>query len=133
MRTSFPRSLALAAPWLLLLGGCGVSGGSPSVETVPVTGKVTYKGKPLAKGVVTFEPRTIGRTARGEIGPDGTFEMTTLKQGDGAALGKHRVSVSGTGPTAKTELVLRKYAEANTSKLEVEVTKDKNDYPIDLN
>ncbi len=133
MRTSVPRSFVLTVPLLLASGGCDPSDGIQSAETVPVKGTVTYKGKPLSKGVVTFEPRSTGRTATGEISPDGTYEMTTLKKGDGAALGKHRVSVSGTGPTAKTELVPKKYAEATTSKVEVEVTKDKTDYPIDLN
>ncbi len=133
IRISVSRSFVLAASLLLPCAGCGLSGGSQSVETVPVKGTVTYKGKPLSKGVVTFEPRASGRTATGEISPDGTFELTTLKQGDGAAQGKHRVSVSGTGPTAKAELVPKKYAEANTSKLEVEVTRDKTDYAIDLN
>jgi hypothetical protein len=133
MRISIPRPLALAAPLLLLIGGCGPSGGAPALETVPVKGKVTYKGQPLARGVVTFEPRGSGRAATGEIEPDGAFELTTLKKGDGAAPGKHRVSVSGTGPSAKAELVPRKYTEVNTSKLEVEVTRDKTDYPIDLN
>ena len=133
MRISLPRSFAVAAPLLLLGGGCGPSDGVQSAETVPVKGKVTYQGKPLSKGVVTFEPAHHRRVATGDIGPDGTFELTTLKKGDGAAPGKHRVSVSGTGPTAKAELVPKKYTEANTSKVEVEVTKDKTDYPIDLN
>jgi hypothetical protein len=133
MRISVLRPLAVAAPLLLLVGGCGPSGGVSAVETVPVKGKVTYKGKPLTKGVVTFEPRNSGRTATGQIGPDGDFELTTLKKGDGAAPGKHRVSVSGTGPTAKAEVIPIKYAEVNTSKLEVEVAKDKTEYPIDLN
>jgi hypothetical protein len=133
MRIGAARSFALAAPILLMCGGCGPSSAIQSAETVPVKGKVTYKGQPLARGVITFEPRNSGRQASGQIGPDGTFELTTLSKGDGAAVGKHRISVSETGASPKAELVPKKYTEVNTSKIEVEVTKDKTDYPIDLN
>ena len=133
MRSRVLATIVLAAPLIVPAVGCGPGGTAPAVVTVPVKGKVTYKGRPLAKGVVTFEPRNSGRTATGAIGPDGAFELTTLQKGDGATPGKHRVSVSGTGPTVKAELIPLKYTEVNTSKIELEVTKDKTDYPIDLN
>jgi hypothetical protein len=133
MRFRVLASIVLVAPLFISAGGCGSSGASQAAPTVPVKGKVTYKGTPLTKGVVTFEPRNSGRPATGEIGPDGTFELTTLQKGDGAVPGKHRVSVSGTGPSVKKEVVPVKYNDVNTSKIEVEVTADKSDYPIDLN
>ena len=55
--------LALAA--LLALGGCDGSGGRPpassSTEQAKVKGKVTLKGKPLAKVEVRFNPANVNR------------------------------------------------------------------------
>ena len=62
--------------------------------TVPVKGKVTYKGKPLTEGEIVFEPDNSGREAHGSIQPDGSFELTTFKTGDGAVPGTHRVAVT---------------------------------------
>ena len=61
---------------------------------IPVKGKVTYKGQPVTKGVVQFEPDGYGRPARGQLQSDGTFELTTFKPGDGVVAGEHRISIS---------------------------------------
>ena len=108
--------------------GCGGTSSSAVMATYPVKGRVTYKGKPLTKGSIQFEPTDSGRGASGEIKPDGTFVLTTYKEGDGAVPGMHRVSVS----TAKGVVPL-KYAQPASSKVEVEVSEDKSEYPIDLN
>jgi hypothetical protein len=52
-------------------------------------------GKPLAEGgTVVFEPEQRGKMAVGPIAADGTFELTTYQQGDGAIVGRHRVAVT---------------------------------------
>jgi hypothetical protein len=87
----------LAGLGLTLFPGCGSSGGAAAAPTVPVKGKVTYKGKPVTQGQITFEPTDSGREAHGEIKPDGTFELSTFKPGDGAVTGTHKVTVKGAG------------------------------------
>jgi hypothetical protein len=47
-----------------------------------VKGKVTLKGKPLAKAEIRFNPANVNRrtapTATATIGDDGSYEVTTL-------------------------------------------------------
>lgn len=77
-----------------LLTGCG-EGDYP---TTRVTGAVTYNGKPVTTGKIRFVPlgespdeSFPGKPAQGAVQSDGTFVLTTYKDGDGAILGKHRV------------------------------------------
>jgi hypothetical protein len=125
------RSLVLT---LVLVGslvpsmvGCGSGARSPGARTAPVKGKVTYQGKPVKAGIVTFEPDGAGKEAMGTINSDGTFELTTYKPGDGAVLGNHRVAVGNAG-----KAIPLKYASLASSKIEIEVTEGKTDYTIDL-
>jgi hypothetical protein len=139
MRISAPGSIILAAPLLVTCCGCGPAA-SHHAATIPVQGKMTYKGRPLTRGVVEFEPRNSGRTASGALRPDGTFVLGTFQEGDGAVAGRHRVSVTGTGGrpggTASTrnsrELVPRKYTQPNTSGLEAVVGEEKTEFTFDL-
>ena len=77
------------------MSGCQPAQAVPAGATVPVKGVLRYQGKPLTSGAVTFEPTDIGREAHGEVRPDGTFELTTFRPGDGAVAGTHRVAVDG--------------------------------------
>lgn len=84
--------LLLALTLLPFLSGCG--GGKAQIE--PAKGKVVFNGQPVTAGSVAFVPigeggSEPGRPARGTVGPDGTFVLTTYETGDGAAVGKHRV------------------------------------------
>ncbi len=105
--------------------GCGSSTQAQAAfSTVPVKGKVLLKGKPLTSGTVKFEP-DAGRTAYGEIGPDGTFTLGTFSTNDGAVGGTHRVAVTGKG-------VPIQYRNVSSSEIEVEVVAGKTDYSITL-
>jgi hypothetical protein len=127
MRFGSTATILSAGFLLLTLVGCGSS--TPTgARTSPVQGKVTYKGQPLTKGTVTFEPDGAGKEGSGEIQPDGTFVLTTYKKDDGAVIGTHRVMVTRTVKT-----VPAKYSSLNTSKVEIEVSQDKTDYSIELN
>jgi hypothetical protein len=64
---------------------------SERIYTVPASGTVTYKGKPLEKGQVQFLP-TEGPAAVGSI-EDGKFVLGTNNAGNGAPPGKYRVTV----------------------------------------
>jgi hypothetical protein len=120
----------------LLLGAAGCGS-----RLQPVRGKVTYPdGRPVTEGMVVFEARDDKEpiTARGEIQPDGSYQLSTFKPGDGARLGKHRVLVAPKfdpnavdGP-AKPPPFDPRYADFKTSGLEVEVTSGTSDYPLQV-
>ncbi len=112
--------------------GCSSSGGGRMPDLIPVKGTITFKGKPVSKGVVRFEPEGVGREASGTIQPDGTFVLTTNKEGDGVVAGHHRVSIVGTGPTPGRELIPKHYAQASTSKLDLEVDAEHTAFRIEL-
>jgi hypothetical protein len=77
---------------LVLLAGCG--GG----RTAAVSGKVTYQGKAVTGGSLTFTPvaasgdREPGKPGSAEVQPDGRYVVGTYSRGDGAVIGPHRVS-----------------------------------------
>ena len=79
---------AFAALFIGAFIGCG----RDQSRTAIVRGKITYQGKPVPSGTISFIP-TAGPTATGEIQPDGTYTLTTYKTGDGAVTGKHSVVV----------------------------------------
>jgi hypothetical protein len=121
-------SVVALAP-LLIVSGCGGASDQPmfSGKTVPVKGTVTYKGKPLKRGIVRFEP-DAGREAEGKIGPDGTFSLTTFQPGDGAIPGAHRVAVF----TPKKKEIPPRYSNFALSGIEVEVQENRVEYAINL-
>jgi hypothetical protein len=111
--------------------GCGKSSVAIPM-TYPVKGKVTYKGHPLIRGTIVFEPDGAGKEGRAEIQPDGTYVLSSYKANDGAVPGTHRVSIEGATGKAKSTRIPPRYSSPNGSKLELEVTADKTDYPFDL-
>src|SRR4029450_9183345 len=63
--------LALAAPFAVAaLAGC-----TPAPVTGHVKGKVTFKGQPVAEGMVTFLNLTEGGAAEAPINAGGTYEV----------------------------------------------------------
>ena len=123
------KLLLLASLVFLPCWGCGSDSGQLTGTTIPVKGKVTFKGKPLTQGEIVFEPDSAGREAHGPIKSDGSFELTTFKQGDGAVPGTHRVAVTG---TSKKDAVPLKYKNPSSSKTEVEVAEGKTEYTVDF-
>ena len=80
-------------PWMVLgcmfMVGCGPSG--PRV--VPVSGQVTYKGKPVTRITLGFTPEGgSGRPSTGETDAQGKFELVYEGTRKGAEVGKHSVS-----------------------------------------
>ena len=75
----------------LTMAGCGATG--PGMAQV--TGKVTYQGKPVPKGTVSFVPTAPGgRNATGQIDESGNYRLQTENPGDGALTGDYSVSIA---------------------------------------
>lgn len=78
------------------VAGCG--GGA--FEVVPAGGSVQFNGAPVSVGSITMVPVAAagaepGKPAKAELRSDGTFELSTYGQFDGAIPGRHRVIYEG--------------------------------------
>jgi hypothetical protein len=134
--TRFAVSCAvLCTAWLLACPGCWQSKSVP--ETIRVHGKVTYQGKPVTTGRIVFQPvgvaqRGLLRPATGVLQPDGSYELSTFAQGDGAVPGRFGVGIVSTegGPTPENMgapviwLVPRKYSSHTSSGLTAAIPAD---------
>jgi hypothetical protein len=128
---------ALAVTSLVALAGCGDN----RPKTAAVQGTVTYKGKPVPRGTIMFAQE--GATAAtGEIGADGTYRLTTFRDGDGAVLGAHKVVITamqdnsdpnapGWTPTPAS-IIPTKYSSLGTTDLRAEVKDEENTFNFDL-
>lgn len=134
------RSGLLAAMMIGSLSGC--SGNDPSQKaTTKVTGKVTYQGTLVTGGELLFSPisdatnKMPGKTGRAVIQPDGTYAVTTYSEGDGAVIGKHRLTYlppaieSGPHGEPKGEQPFRSFVP---SKETVDILKGINPLDIEL-
>ncbi|MEX2168416.1 MAG: carboxypeptidase regulatory-like domain-containing protein [Pirellulales bacterium] len=117
---------------MLLSVGCGRP--SHQLDTAPVSGKVTLDGQPLPSGYVVVTT-TKGRMASGKIRSDGTFDLTTYNEGDGAQVGSHPVVVNELPPDEFSPVpkeqrvpIPARYQSAGTSGLMVEVKPDEENY-----
>jgi hypothetical protein len=130
---------------LLMLAGCGNS--EPSLgKLVPVQGKITLSdGTPLPGGYMTLFPIESDSKAPpntpaehlsppisgGEIGPDGSYTLSTKEQ-PGAPLGKYRVVLARGADTKAWSRVSGQYFDRRRTTLEIEVVEDKPEGGYDL-
>lgn len=105
--------VCIAAAGIML--GCGSGGGISG--TAPVSGKVTYKGQPVAGASIGFySDAAEGRVAVATSGADGSYELMTLDS-KGALPGKYSVTVKKTEiPPELTKEVSMEEAAANANK-----------------
>lgn len=68
------RNVAGTCLVLMLCVGCGGTG--------ELSGNVSYKGKPLKGGAVTFVEKETGRSYPSMIGPDGGYKIPQIPTGD---------------------------------------------------
>ncbi len=79
---------------------CGAGCGGDSYTVVPVSGKVTLDGQPLADADVTFQPKATtnlnpGPGSYGKTNARGEYTLTVVGQSrGGAVVGTHSVSIS---------------------------------------
>jgi hypothetical protein len=139
--------IALLVALAVSCTGCGESG----PKLVKVRGKVTMQNKPLACGVLTFQPLENGqittrRPSIGVIEVDGTYRISTFESYDGAMPGEYLVGVDGslnkdTGsnsidpvdrPAPTSGNVPAKYLSPQTSGLKATVPADAREVTIDF-
>jgi hypothetical protein len=141
-RSAGTRRPALAL-WFALLALFPLACGQSGPEMASVSGKVTYNGKPVPKGAITFQAvDPSGRNATGAIEPDGSYTLQTEQPRDGALLGEYRVAISARDdevlmytppkPIPPKRLVPAKYENPGTSELTATVKSGRNDIPFDL-
>jgi hypothetical protein len=131
----------LLAIGLIALTPLACGKGGP--ELAKVTGKVTYNGKPVTKGTITFVTiDKTGRNATGAIQPDGSYTLQTEEPGDGAQLGDYNVTIAARDeeildytppkPIPPKRLVPEKYEKPQTSGLTKKVVSGSNSFNFDL-
>jgi hypothetical protein len=85
-------------PFLLLCGSvllCATVGcGEKNPLMTPAGGTVLLDGKPLEGATVNFMGEGAARAASGVTDASGKFSLTTFEPNDGAAPGKHIVTIS---------------------------------------
>lgn len=143
-------ALSAALGLLVSVSGCG--SGYPTTSTV--SGKVTFGGQPVTEGMIVFQPKH-GRPALGTIRPDGSYVLTTFREGDGALPGEHLVTIQSrrvrggmsaarnieeeltmsgrsSAPTTVQWLVPERYSREATTPLKANVNPDQNIIDFDL-
>jgi hypothetical protein len=140
----------LAAVSLPAWSGCS---GNSGPKLVKVRGKVVMQGRPLASGVVTFQPLENGQIATrrasiGVIGEDGMYHISTYADDDGAEPGEYLVAVDGSlkkgggaalsidpsdpAPAASGDNVPRKYLTPQSSGLKAKIPRDAGEVTLDF-
>ncbi|MBX3451342.1 MAG: hypothetical protein KF777_17370 [Planctomycetaceae bacterium] len=139
------RSATALCAALMAIGftGCDHSDRMPVAK---VTGIVLYDGDPLPIGSVLFNPLNGGPTAEANLEADGTFQLGTYEESDGAVLGKHEIIVvahtfpGGAGlpeehinaNQASVSLIPEYYSDFAKSGLTAEIVKGKNEIKLEL-
>lgn len=125
---------------LAVVLGCG----SDLPQTVKVTGQVKFDGQsPPGAGIVYFLPTEAAegfplRPATGDFGSDGKYSAATFEPNDGVMPGKYKVYIEcwETAPNMEGKpvksFVPKKYQTADTSGLEMEVTRESRAQVFDI-
>ena len=124
----------------VFVAGCGPKfNTTPPPQVYPVKGKVLLaSGELVSGGIITFHPKTrLGAEASGEIGPDGSFQLTTFVRNDGALPGSYTVTVNpffkdGRPSADPVSPVPLNFGAPETSGLTAEVKAEENNLIIHL-
>lgn len=136
----FPSAILFATTALaaaaLIVAGC-----ESGPDRGEVRGKVTYKGKPVKEGTVTFLNVTEGGAAEATIGSDGAYEVA-----GGVVVGEYIVEIKplmemkdtdpGKTPPALVEKnapdIPKKYRQQGTTTLKAKVERGPNEFNFDM-
>jgi len=113
----------------LVFAGCG--------GNVGLSGKVYFSDdkSPVPLGTVGLEADSGSHIARGDIQPNGTFVVGSLKSNDGLPPGKYRGSVSASkhvGNGIFETLIDPKFGNVATSGITIDITKKTRNFNIEV-
>jgi hypothetical protein len=83
------------------------------------------EGKPMPNIGVTFFPTKKGPVAFGKTNENGEFTLTTVRRGDGAVIGKHKVAVGVTEEGQKLPPIAERFLSPHTANLTADVESGK--------
>jgi hypothetical protein len=126
---TYCRRMVMILAVVVLAAGCRRHG--VNLPSAPVVGQVTYLGKPLGFGRITFV-HSSGHAAGAELAPDGTYKLTAYQGAnkisivclDCDALGSNKRPMPGieiNGVPANKSMIPERYANYGTSDLTFEV------------
>ncbi|MFO0890638.1 MAG: hypothetical protein U0790_16025 [Isosphaeraceae bacterium] len=136
------RSCGCAFALLLAAGSLpGCSNADQGATAVyPVKGKVTFEGEPASGAFVVFHPKSAaapggeGQRPSAQVKPDGSFEVTTRSQADGAPAGDYAVTVQwnklvkqGSDATPGPNVIPPDYTKPDTTPIKVSVKQSSNE------
>jgi hypothetical protein len=127
---------------VLMLGGlcgCNNKSGPERVPTFPVSGTVSFQGKPIPGAFVALHPKAAQENVpspRASIGADGALKVSTYDGGDGAPEGEYVVTVewykpikNGADVISGPNVIPKKYASPQTSDITIRVATQENTIP----
>ena len=153
------RNLLFVVVTGIVAVGCGSQNRTGSHPVYPVSGLISYRGKPVVRAEVTFYCADKNRSAFGKTNNKGEYKLTTFSANDGAVEGQHVVAVvkleappestpaadtqsqayvppgfgESTSPQAPKSELPEKYASQATSGLTATITMDgPNQVNLDL-
>ncbi len=141
MKRFTSRTFCVALLTLVMTTGCGHKELTDPNElpTFPVTGKVQVDGKPVAMIRVvahdTADPPRTFNEPKGFTKDDGTFTLTTFREGDGVPVGEYKLTFQYgayamiRGREYKGDQFKGKYMKKDDSKFTLTVTEGQ---PTDL-
>jgi hypothetical protein len=134
------RTAWLVAVLALLLAGSGCS----RSRFVKVSGRLTWKGRPVPSTLVTFMPDDGGRSSKGVTDDDGNFTLNYSRHQVGATRGPCTVFLTYVvsneeelhqiPPKASRELkkVIARYGDPKNSPVHVDLAKNGEFFEIEL-
>jgi hypothetical protein len=106
--------------------------------THPVLGQAFFEGVPIPGAEVKLQPVKGGKGAMayGQVGPDGSFTLSTYTRNDGAAAGEYTVTVvwqpKDAWGKAKLNQLPARYATAATCGLKADIQAGRNELVLEL-
>ncbi len=139
---SWPLAAAAMLLSSVLLMGCSGNRDANQFVVVPVTGQVTFDGRPASGAVVVFHPKGTPSgfpAPRALVDRQGNFVLTTYRSADGAPVGEYLVTVElrplvdKDGELVPGPNVLPpQYSAPQTSNLVARVVEGANTVPIQI-
>lgn len=141
MKTYTLRGGRVGLALLVVVSAAVLCGCGKQTKVYPVTGKLTKGGQPLGDVTITFLPAdgTLPASS-GDVGADGSFQLTCDDGRPGAVAGAHKVILSvkmteqdydnADGPPEPP--FPSEYGDKSTSPKEVQVTESENSITIEI-